>query len=346
MNALTRRNFLRTGLAAAAFGATGSLMAPGSAFGSLMTPASARRRAATAPFTAYSGDSFFKSSVIGAPVAEERTAAFRSFMKAHPDQRDYAYPQIKGVGGNAWGTAYAMGTRTDPIWRLTGVVPSKCASLKTEGFHAPSWLGQMLTGTSDSPFCVIDVAFGFTMFAANAVVVGDRLIKVSSAGKTHHSSNGLHHKNPRSDDQRNFTSRGRISDAMVIRRDLVDYGIENQTDLGHVLQIFLVETRTADGFCHPMVGEEGGKYGFGAEGERIAIAPGVNLTKRGLSPAALVIARTLKNYGCYFGDNAGSGSSLKAEQETKARPVWNGLLDRNSLEGLTWDDFVVLPKGW
>jgi len=89
-----------------------------------------------------------------------------------------------------------------------------------------------------------------------------------------------------------------------------------------------------------MVGPEQNKYGFGAEGERIAIAPNVNLSRRGLSPAALVIARTLKRYGCYFGDNSGSQSCLKAEQENRTRPVWGGRLGRDSLKGITWNDFV------
>jgi len=128
----------------------------------------------------------------------------------------------------------------------------------------------------------------------------------------------------------------------VIRADLVDYGVANDTDLGHVLHLFLVETRSTDGYRHPMVGCESDKLGFGAEGERIAIDPAVDLTQRGLSPAALVIARTLQRFGCYFGDNAGRQSTLKAEQETPTHGVWNGRLGQDSLAGLRWEDFVVL----
>jgi len=109
-----------------------------------------------------------------------------------------------------------------------------------------------------------------------------------------------------------------------------------------VLHLFLAETRSSDGWRHPMVACEGGKYGFGAEGERIAIDPAVDLTTRGLSPAGLVVARTLQRYGCYIGDNAGRESTLKAEQDTTARPVWKGRLGQDSLAGLRWDDFVVL----
>jgi hypothetical protein len=200
----------------------------------------------------------------------------------------------------------------------------------------------MLTQTDDSPLCVVDRARGFTLFCANAELVGRHRIRATAAAVTYHSSNGLDYRNPRSDDARNFTSRGRISDAMVIRRDLVRYGVDHHTDLGHVLHLFLVETNSRDGFRHPMVGAESGKTGFGAEGERLAIDPDIDLGRRGLSPEGLVIARTLQRRGCYIGDNSGSASALKAQQENSDRPLWRGRLKADSLKGITWDDFVVL----
>lgn len=328
---LSRRGLLGAGgLAVAALG------------GVPLIPSASSAATGTAPFLPYTAGSYFRTPVTGLSADPTRTAAFRTFMKTHPDQKGYVYPRINGTGTNHWGTAYAMGTAADPIWKLTGTVSSYCQVLATTGFHAPSWLGSVLTGTTDSPFCVVDIASGFTVFGTKASVVAPGKITVQSAGITFHSSNGLHRNNPLSNDRRNFTSRGRISDAMVIRSDLVDYGIANNTDLGHVLHLFLVETRSSDGFRHPMVGCESGKVGFGAEGERIAIAPTVDLTTRGLSPAGLVVARTLQRYGCYFGDNAGSESALKAEQETSTHPVWKGRLGKDSLAGLRWDDFVVL----
>lgn len=337
MSGLTRRDFIRTTLAAAAVGAIGPQLGMGTAFA-----------ATSAPYLPYSADSFYKSRVAGAPVDANRTAAFRAFMKSYPSQAGTPYPKINGLGTNMWGTAYAEGSATDPIWKLTGIVQTPVADLKTIGFHAPEWLGQVFSGTNDSPFCVMDRGSGFTVFAANATVVGPHLINVSSAGKMWHSSNGLHAKNPRSNDRRNFTSRGRISDAMVIRRDLVDQGIANGTGLGHVLHIFLAETNANDGFCHPMVNcEKRHVGGFGAEGERIAISPSVDLTKRGLSPAGLVVARTLQQHGCYIGDNSGSQSALKAEQTSSGRNPWAGLdFNQQSLAKISWDDFVVLPRGW
>jgi hypothetical protein len=96
-----------------------------------------------------------------------------------------------------------------------------------------------------------------------------------------------------------------------------------------------------------MVGCEERQLGWGAEGTRIAIHPAVDLEKRGLSRAGLAVARTLKHHGCYLGDNSGSGTCLKAEQTSARRNPWAGLrFNQNSLAGITWDDFVVLPRGW
>ena len=306
----------------------------------------AREVAGAAPFVAYSATSFFKSRVDSAPIDSAATAAFRSFMKSHPDQRSTAYPTIRGTGGNPWGMPFAMGTSTDPRWRITGAIPSQVSRLSSEGFPAPDWFGSTLTGTSDSPMVIIDRAAGRTIWAAKAKMAGSRTVQVGVAGYFEHTSNGLDQRNPRSDNKTNYRSRGCIPEAMVIRKDLVDYAIATGGDLGHVLHMFLVETSSAAGFCHPMVGAESGKNGFGAEGLRLAIAPDVDVTSRGMSPEGVVVARTLQMRGCYLGDNSGSGSGIKAEQESSGHSVWGGRMPRDVLRGLTWNDFVVLPKGW
>lgn len=332
-NVWSRRSLLKGGLAAAAVGATGAWF-PSGAF------------AATPPFVAYTPNSFFRSPVAGAPSAAARTAAFRTYMNNNAEQKGVAYPQINGIS-DAWGTAFALGVTSDPVWKLTGNVPAACADLKTVGFHAPSWFGSMLTGTSDSPFVCIDTATGQSIWAAQTRVTATRTINVGAAGRFMHNTNGLDRRNPLSNGPKNERSRGAIPDGMVIRRDLLDHAIANNTGLGHVLHMFLVETKSSDGFCHPMTGTESPRNGFGAEGERIAISPTVNLTTRGMTPGGLAIARTLQQHGCYFGDNSGSKTALKAEQNSSTRNPWLGSgLNQHSLKGITWNDFVVLPKGW
>lgn len=303
------------------------------------------------PFVPYGENSFLQSEVTGAPVSESLTSGFHSFMKTHPDQKSWPYPVIRGVGGNMWGSVFGIGTSSDPLWTIrnhAGYGKKQTSVLMTKGFHAPEWLGDLLTGTSDSPFAIIDRADGFTVRGDKAVYAGNHQIDILTGGATaitYHSSNGLDRRDPQSDDARNFMSRGRISEAMI-RRDLVGYAIKHDTDLGHVLHLYLAETLTSAGFVHPMVGAESGKEGWGAEGVRIAIDPSVDLSKRGLSPAGLVVARTLQKYGAYVGDNAGTQTALQAEVEKPGHPVWDGLLTRDSLKGITWDDFVVIKPGW
>jgi hypothetical protein len=297
-------------------------------------------------FRPYSSDSFFKSSVAGAPIDWAATTQFRNFIINHPDQKGYNYPVVRGTGTNKWGTPYAEGSATDPVWKLTGTYNKEVPYLFTTGFHAPEYLGQLLTGTSDSPLVVMDRASGFTMWCANAFVSAPYTISVKYSGAFWHNTNGLDRRNPKSNGLKNFRSRGAIPDAMVIRKDLMDEAIANGTGLGHVLHFFMTETLSTAGYCHPMVGCEGSKYGWGAEGLRLAIDPALDITTRGLSPQGLVLAKTLQQNGMYLGDNSGSQAALKAQQDTAARPVWNGTLPYNVLKNITFNDIVVLPKAW
>jgi hypothetical protein len=201
------------------------------------------------------------------------------------------------------------------------------------------------TGTQDRPGVMIDPVFGYTVQFADAVPDrATRTLTVSNAGIMWHASNGLDYRNPKSNDPRNFTSRGRILDAMVIRRDVLDRAVTNGTGLGHVLHLFFVETNEKDGVAHPMVGSESGEFGFGAEGERIRIRPDVNLAARGLTGACLAVARTFQENGAYLGDNSGSSTQIKASQPA----AYLGTnLTTDCMKGkVSWDDFEVVQRGW
>jgi len=299
----------------------------------------------------YSANSFFHSRVTDAPVDAEATSKFKTFMSTFSDQKATKYPKISGcVASNPWGTNFALGSASDPIWRITGSgVRQETQIAASQGFHmADAVASRYPTGTQDRPGLIVDPVFGYSVHFADAVANKTaRTINVSSSSVFWHSSNGLDKRNPKSDDKRNYCSRGRIPDAMVIRGDLVKTAITANTSLGHVLQLFFVETKYADGFCHPMVGAESGKNGFGAEGLRIGIDKSVNLASRGLTGGALVIAKTLQEYGCYLGDNSGSSSQLKGEQAFSSYSPYAGTnVTPTCLSKLTWADFVVYPKGW
>jgi hypothetical protein len=311
----------------------------------LAAASSSAAAAVTSVYLPYSADSYFKSSVVGAPIDQALTDSFHTFMATNAAQKATPYPLIRGVGGNHWGTVYAEGQATDPIWKLTGTVPSAVSTLKTVGFHAPESFGAQLTGTTDSPFVVMDQASGISVWGAKASVVGTHLITVGAAGFFQHASNGLDRRDPLSTSNVSYRSRGAIPDSMVIRKDVMTQAIATGSDLGYVLHMFLVETNSAAGFVHPMVGAEPGKNGWGAEGTRIAVKPTAILT--GCSPTAKVIALTLQRHGAYIGDNAGSQSSFKAQQDDAAKSIWGSSLTSDSLKGcVSWSDFQVVKAGW
>jgi len=306
--------------------------------------------AATEPFLPYSADSFFRSRAIGLPVNSTLTAQFRQFMVTHPDQKNRPYPTITGMntGGkvNPWGTTTHVSSATDPVWKLAN--PRKeTAILQTQGFHMADDVARRVpTGTQDRAFLIVDPVFGYSTFCGDVVPnYAARTITVGASSVFWHSSNGLDKRNPRSNDPRNFSSRGRIPDSGVIRSDLIRAGIANGTSLGYVLHMWFVETLTSAGFVHPMVGAEGGKNGWGAEGVRIAIRPDLDLSTR-FTGGALVLAKTLQEYGCVVGDNSGSGSTFHGEQATATYNPYAGTnVTRDCLKGLTWADWVVIQPG-
>ena len=333
--ALSRRALLRNaaGVGAAAAVARGA---------TLPSPAAA----AATPYLPYGSGSYLRTPVAGMAVNAARTTSFRSFMRTHPDQRSISYPRITGMNGNQWGTTTHVSSASDPVWKLKNP-RRETTILGTQGFHMADDVARRVpTGTQDRPFLIVDPVFGYSLFCADVVPdFQTRTITVSASAVFHHTSNGLDKRNPRSNDARNFASRGRIPDAMAIRPDLLKAGIANGTGLGHVLHAFFVETLTTAGTQHPMVGCESGKYGWGAEGERIAIRSNLDLRARGLTDAALVIARTLQTHGAYLGDNSGSSTMLKGVQTTSTYNPYAGTnMKVDCLKLLTWDDFVVLER--
>ncbi len=309
------------------------------------------------PFIAYGESSFLQSEVTGAPVNAELTSSFKSFMASHPEQASTNYPRVNGVGSSKWGVTHVMSQCSDPVWKFSpsgtkgsAAFPAQWERLTTAGtgFHAPSNFGSMFTGTNDSPFSIIDMCNGLSVWASNAAAQANNVVSAKSFGAFSHASNGIDRRNPLSDSSVNERSRGVIPDSIPIRKDLMTWAKANNSPdgLGHTLEMFFVETNGADGFVHPMVGYEKSETGWGAEGTRIAVAPGVNLDTRNCSPEALVIARTLQHYGTYLGDNSGGSSTLKAQQE-QGGTVWGSTMAQNELQGcISWSDFVVIEPGW
>jgi hypothetical protein len=311
----------------------------------------------TSPYIAYTTNSFFRSALGSSWPIDTTSATGIAWHKSHEPQ---AFPKINGVDGSIWGIAFGLGTCSDPIWKFSSAasVPASSAFLKTEGFHAPANWTDKFPQNSDAPIEVIDTCGvasrpkGFSVWGANVFYDGNasRILTTNPAsnsgsivgGSFAHDSNGLDARAPgHGNDTRNQTSRGNIPDSFAIRDDLLKFGMTggNGGTLGHVLQMFSMETDSSQGFVAPMAGAEGGQAGYGAEGERIAIKPSWNPPST-CTGAPLVVARTLQKYGAYLGNNAGGGSGFKAQQGST-------LLHTNDLgKCFTWDNMAYVQRGW
>jgi predicted MPP superfamily phosphohydrolase len=323
-----------------------TLVCPGE---SDQTTATAGGEPSGRPYLPYTADSFFKGRADDGTMDVTKTNAMRTWFKSVIGTdvgQPTDYFDLGGLVANPyyWGTPVLTSQPGDPIWRLSGAVPAVITQYigpNSPGFHAPANLDEQMTGSSDGPFMVIDMVSGFTVFAANGTKMTGNVLSVSSAGLTFHSSNGLSQANPLSDDNRNFTSRGRISNSMSVTPEMLSWAIANDWDLGYVLHLFW--TQTGSGFCHPMTKDEGDRGGWGLEGQRLRLSPSVNVENLATSPGGKVIARTMQRYGLYIGDNAGSGgASIHVDTEGRL----NDMLAEDDLKPIKIDMIEVIQNGW
>lgn len=313
---------------------------------------------ASGPFIAYPVTSFFRTPLGSNWPVDPTSDTGIAFAKANDPN---PYPMLRGVGGNQWGVGFALGTCSDPIWKFdtTAKLPAGQSFLTTEGFHAPQGWEKNIPQNNDAPIEIIDTCGvpsrpkGFTVWGANVYYDGNanRILTTNPAsnsgaiigGSFSHDTNGLNYGVANSTDTTdlNETSRGNIPDSFGIRDDLLQYGMQggNNGTLGHVLQMFWIETDSAMGNVAPMSGHENNRAGYGAEGERIALKPTWTPPST-CTGAALVVARTLQDYGAYLGNNSGSGSGIKVQQNST-------LLSPRSLGAcFTWDDMAFVQQGW
>ncbi len=135
----------------------------------------------------------------------------------------------------------------------------------------------------------------------------------------------------------NFGHYGVAAGSRVIRVDEVRAG-----KITHRLEAFWHET--AQAHFWPMSGHELGKGGIVPEGIVIRIKPSIDLTKRGLNPAELVIATAFQDYGAIIGDNSGV-SSLHRVQFAGAD--WKALgVTSDSLKSIPWTDWEFVKGGY
>jgi hypothetical protein len=156
-------------------------------------------------------------------------------------------------------------------------------------------------------------------------------------------SNGLDGKLAASNDPRNGGHRGAPPTTYAVRWDEIKAG-----SIDHVLKISVNTTKCAHVF--PMVADECGTTALYAppEGTRIRIKPSVDLSRLGLSPAALVVARALQKYGAVIGDQSGGPVNLKVENTVAEGRgwLWQNVLDADSLKAIPLSSFEVIRLGY
>lgn len=300
----------------------------------------------------YTADSFYKSRVDGSgvPIDQVRTTEMRNFMATYSEQAATTWPKINLNPGWSGHNYVHRAGKTATVWKLAsnsgGTADSRLNIVRTQGVHIADHVWETVpTGTQDRLLVLQDHVFGYTVQCAD--VAPNRTARTwtaSNCGIMWHSSNGLDYRNPRSNDERNYSSRGRLIDAMQIPREELDRAIANGTGVGHVLHLFWVRTHQPHGFSHPMVNEESEVGGWGGEGWRLRLKPSIDLVARGLTGATLALARTLQQHGAYIGDNSGSATQIKVGPPSD----YTGTnLATDAFKGkITWADFEVVQPGW
>lgn len=259
---------------------------------------------------------------------------------------------------------YGVADCNDPIFKIAsnGRVLAGQEHLKTVGFHAPRSVFENMEQNSDAPITIIDKCGtsarpdGLSVWGANVKYNGSTTLVSGGdgtivAGSFDHRTNGIDSRNSLSNagNNVNIISRGVIPETIQATDEGIRAGLRGEYGgtVGHVLELFFVETSTPAGHTGFMVGDESGKAGcfsrtdICSEGQYVRINPNVNLENRtGCTGYALVLARTIQKYGAYFGNNSGSGSGIKQEAGTQYN-------NRDALKPcMTQDDLQVIEKGY
>jgi hypothetical protein len=198
--------------------------------------------------------------------------------------------------------------------------------------------------TSDGELAIFDTEAGrvytFWIFTWNR---GTKQYEAAGGSVFYLNSNGLdgRWKQFKDTNPRNVGAhRGICQGTTVIRYDEIMSG----QPIEHAFKIAIRSTAASHVF--PMTGDEGGP-GVIPEGARIRIKPGVDLSKKGLSPAALTVATALQKYGAVVGDRGGQ-MSLKVENTVAQGRgwLWKDVLSVDSLESIPLNDYEFIRLGW
>jgi hypothetical protein len=289
-------------------------------------------------FRAFSPSSYWNTPLPKSAPADPRSGAMIRYL-----ERDSAYPYIRLVGTESdggWGEPIYWALPTDSVYNVRSTrysLPDEFKALRIPAGARPA-------ATADGQMTIYDLTSGgvYKLWQARYDIATDRW---SAGGGSYYylRSNGLHGSLAESDEPRNVGHRGNPPALHAVRFDEIQAG-----SIDHVLKISI--NTPSVGHVWPMTGSDGDSSAPNAppQGARLRIKPEVDLARLDLSPAALVIARTLQKYGAIVGDSSGAPASLKLEntvQEGRGR-LWDGVLSVDSLQAIPFDlyEVVALPR--
>lgn len=289
-------------------------------------------------FRAFKASSYWNKPLPRGAAADPRSAAMIRYL-----ERDSAYPYIRVVGtepSGGWGEPIYWALPLDPTYDVRSTrysLPEEFRSLRIP-------VGAQPAATADGQMTIYDLTAGgvYKLWQAHYDVTTDTW---SAGGGSYYylRSNGLHGSLDEADEPRNAGHRGNPPALHAVRFDEIRAG-----SIDHVLKIS-INTPSID-HVWPMIGSDGDSTDPSAppQGARLRIKPEVDLTKLGLSPAALVVAKALQKYGAVVGDSSGAPASLKVEntvQEGRGQ-LWDGLLSVDSLSAIPFNlyEVVALPR--
>ena len=287
-----------------------------------------------APYIAYTTTSYWNTPLAAsAPIDANSDRYINEAMSAWrtgANDVKFNYMQMRGTpeqtSPNVGALPLFMAKSTDPLYTIN-------AQGRTVRIHIPT---NAFPGTSaDNAMQVIDRSTNqiIGMWHARKTSTGwaaDAMDRqwLNSGGIAEGTSGGT---------IGNFGHYGVAAGSRVIRVDEVRAGV-----ISHRLEAFWHETGQAHFW--PMNGHEKNKTGIVPEDIVIRIKPSVDLTKRGLNPAELVIANAFQDYGAIIGDNSGV-SSLHRVQFAGAD--WKALgVTTDSLQSIPWTDWQFVKGGY
>jgi hypothetical protein len=292
--------------------------------------------ATTTAYVPFSDNSYWNTPLKKDAPVNNWSADIIAYLKSDnsPD-----YVQLSGTGSDGeWGNPVYWAAKSDHAYRIKN--ETGCPDLPSEMSSMRIPAGAKADPTDDASMTVYDLTRGVVYALWQASYSSSTDTWTSCGGSVYYvGSNGLAGSLPQSDEPRNQGHRGVPPSTFAVRWDEIQAG-----EIDHVLKIAVDTTKCRHVF--PMTGDECGTTNKNApsEGARIRIKRSIDVTKLGLSAAALVIAKALQTYGAIIADQSSGSASLKVENVVAEGRgwLWKNVLDVDSLSKIPFGDYEVM----